>query len=229
MLSFRLFGSIAFGGGLITVRNILTEKFFGLRWGPYGRYPTVIVKEKRNSVKQAIASPLGITLEKSPEFERMYVIRIRADPETIFHELGKFGEADRDYLKLRFATVKRVSGLPNQVGSIVQYSIGKSIWPVRLRLVRCAPNKSLLYDVSERFAYRGKLLFDVHSRDDRACRLVIYTAFDFRTGRTLGGKVFWKLFRHLFPAYVHDVVWNHALCCIKANAERADSEPPVVH
>jgi len=69
------------------------------------------------------------------------------------------------------------------------------------------------------------LLFDVHPKKDGACRLVIYTAFDFRTGKTAGGKVLWKLFKLLFPEYVHDVVWNHALCCIKANAERAPNAP----
>jgi flavin-dependent dehydrogenase len=226
LFSFRLLGSIVIGGGLITLRNILTEKFFGLRWGSYGRYPTVVVKEKRDYIKESISAHLGITLDQSPEFERMFAIRIRAGPDKIYNELGKFGDPGRDYLKLRFATVKRVSGLPNQLGSIVQYSIGNSIWPVPLRLARCSPDKTLLYDVGERFAYGGKLLFDVHPKKNGACRLVIYTAFDFRTGRTPGGKVLWRLFRVLFPEYVHDVVWNHALCCIKANAERAHDNLP---
>ncbi len=221
MISFRLLSSICLGGGLITLRNILTEKFFGLRWGPYGRYPTVIVKEKRDYIKESITAHLGIKLDESPDFERMYAILIRAGPDQVYHELGKFGDARRDYLKLRFATVKRVSGQPNQVGSIVEYSIGRSIWPVPLRLAKCSPNRTLLYEVGERFAYGGKLLFDVHVRNDGACRLVIYTAFDFRTGKTPGGKVLWRLFKFLFPEYVHDVVWNHALCCIKANAEQS--------
>ncbi len=226
MFSFRVLSSIIFSGGLITLRNIVTEKFFGLRWGHYGRYPTVVVKEKRDYIKESIAAPLGIELDESPDFERMYAIRIRAGSDTIYDELGKFGDARRDYLKLRFATVKRVSGLPNQVRSIVQYSIGKSICPVPLRLSLCSPNRTLVYDVGDRFADRGKLLFDVHRRNDGECRLVIYTAFDFRTGRTPGGRLLWKLFRLLFPEYAHDVVWNHALCCIKASAERAYNEMP---
>ena len=219
MFSLRLLTSVVLGGGLITVRNLFTEKFFGLKWGSYGRYPTVVVREKRDYIKESISAPLGIKLDESPDFERMYAIRIRANPEAIFRELGKFGDAGRDYLKLRFATVKRISGDANQVGSIVQYSIGKSIWPVQLRLARCLPDRTLVYEVSERFAHRGKLLFDVRRKDDGASRLVIYTAFDFRTGRTLAGRMLWKLFRLLFPEYVHDVVWNHALCCIKAGAE----------
>ncbi len=226
MFSFRVLSSIALGGGLITLRNILTEKFFGLRWGAYGRYPTVILKEKRDYIKESIAAPLGIKLDESPDFERMYAIRIRAGPDTIYNELGKFGDARRDYLKLRFATIRRVSGQPNQVGSIVQYSIGNSVWPVPLRLAQCSPNRSLLYDVGDRFANHGKLLFDIRPKNGGACRLVIYTAFDFRTGRTLGGKVLWSFFKLLFPEHVHDVVWNHALCCIKANAERAHNESP---
>jgi hypothetical protein len=30
----------------------------------------------------------------------------------------------------------------------------------------------------------------------------------------------WKGARLLFPEFVHDVVWNHALCTIKEDVER---------
>ena len=73
----------------------------------------------------------------------------------------------------------------------------------------------------ERFADRGKLLFDINPTRDGNNRLVIYTAFDFKRGATPARRVFWRLFRVFFPAYVHDVVWNHALCGIKEEVERS--------
>ncbi len=111
-----------------TTRNILTDKVFGINWEVYGRYPAVILKEKRDYCKQSIAAPLGIDLD-------------------------------------------------------------------------VAPTK------------------------DGNHRLVIYTAFDFRKGRGLIGRAFWKVFRALFPEYAHDVFWNHAICCIKGEAEKRAGNP----
>lgn len=56
--------------------------------------------------------------------------------------------------------------------------------------------------------------------------MFIYTAFDFKKGRGLAAAVFWWVFKYLFPAYAHDVVWNHAICCIKDEAEKNDGNPP---
>jgi hypothetical protein len=30
----------------------------------------------------------------------------------------------------------------------------------------------------------------------------------------------------LFPEFVHDIVWNHALCTIKEDVERKHAPPP---
>lgn len=209
-----------FTGAAKTFRNMLTECFFGIRWRTYGRYPTVILKEKRPYFKTGIAAPLGIQLDASPEMERMYAIKIRAPAEAIFKELGKFGDPDSAFLKLRFVEVARVSGSPNTVGAVVRYRLRMAPVAMDIRLARCIPDRSLLYEPAELFALRGRLLFDITPTRDGNHRLVVYTAFDFRKGNHPLGRIFWRALRWLFPEYAHDVVWNHAVCAIKAEAER---------
>jgi len=51
MFNVRALFSVLVGGLLVTVRNIFTEFLFGLKWGEYGRYPTVVLKEKRDYIK----------------------------------------------------------------------------------------------------------------------------------------------------------------------------------
>lgn len=205
-----------------TFRNILTEHFFGLNWESYGRYPTVIIKEKRNHFKESISAPLNIKLDASPDMERMYAIKIRASAIRIFDELGRFGDPEGKLLKLRFVDVRRTSGLPNQAGAVVSYSLKKLPVSMDIRLVQTIPGKALLYVPSELFATRGKLLFDISPTKDGNNRLVIYTAFDFRKGNNFFSKIFWRVFKLLFPDYAHDVVWNHAICSIKGEAEKIE-------
>lgn len=218
LFSFQVFRSFM-TGGFKTVRNILTELFFGLVWGPYGRYPTVILKEKRASIKQSIQAPLGITLDDAPQMERMYAIKIRASSKAIFEELGKFGEKNAQFLRLRFVDVKRIQGTCNQVGAVVRYRLKIVPISMGIRLVRCIPNQALLYEPEELFTKNGILIFDISPTKDGNNRLVIYTAFDFKKGNTLLGKFMFKLLRYFFPDYAHDVVWNHAVCSIKAQVE----------
>lgn len=207
-----------------TIRNIFTEIFFGINWEEYGRYPTVILKEKRDYFKKSIAAPLGITLDAAPEMERMYAVKIRASAAQIFEELGKFGDPNGKFLRLRFVDVARISGSPNQVGSVIRYSLRMLPVSMDIRLARCIPGKTLLYEPGELFTRRGKLIFDIAPTKDGNHRLVIYTAFDFRSERGFVCRPFWKLFKRLFPDYVHDVVWNHAICCIKGEAEQRSGD-----
>ncbi|RLB93321.1 MAG: hypothetical protein DRH26_04195 [Deltaproteobacteria bacterium] len=207
-----------------TFRNIFTELFFGLNWETYGRYPTVIIREKRNYIKESIATPLGIELDASPEMERMYAIKIRASSQKIFTELGKFGDPSGKFLRIRFVDIKRTVGLPNQKGAVIRYSIGILPIYMDILLAKTLPGKALLYKPSGFFTEQGKLLFDITPTKDGNNRLVLYTAFDFRKGKSLLGKIFWKLFKKIFPGYAHDVVWNHAICCIKGEAEKKHSD-----
>ncbi len=219
LISIRILFSVL-RGVVKTVRNIFTELFFGLSWEDYGRYPTVILKEKRDYIKQSISASLGVTLDTSPEMERMYAIKIRASSRKIFKELGKFGDTNARFLNLRFLRVRRISGLPNQVGSVIRYRLKRFPISMDVSLVRAIERKSVLYEPQELFAKNGKLLFDIAPTSDGNRRLVIYTAFDFKNSTTIPGKLFWKFFRLIFPDYAHDVVWNHAICCIKKEAEK---------
>jgi hypothetical protein len=55
---------------------------------------------------------------------------------------------------------------------------------------------------------------------DRNRRLSIYAEFDYRKGNGFASRMRWKGARLLFPEFVHDIVWNHALCTVKENVER---------
>ena len=202
-----------------TIRNILTEIFFGLNWGDRGRYPTVIIKEKRNYFKKSIAEPLGIELDASPDMERMYAIKIRASASRIFQELSKFGHPEGKFLKLRFVAVTNLTGKSLRQGAVVRYRLKGVPISMDIRLVKVIPGKALLYEPTELFTKRGKLLFDIAPTRDGNHRLIIYTAFDFQKGKTFFGRIFWTVFKYLFPDYAHDVVWNHAICTIKGAAE----------
>lgn len=48
----------------------------------------------------------------------------------------------------------------------------------------------------------------------------IYASFDYKKGHRFASRVLWGVVRVLFPEFVHDVVWNHALCEIKEAVER---------
>jgi hypothetical protein len=108
-------------GAAVTLRNVAFEMFFGIKWGEYGRYPTVVLKEKREELKERLASSLGMQLEAAPDFERMYVIKIRGSEEEIMGELAKFGQSNARYLKLRLVDMRQIQGTPNQVGSVIRY------------------------------------------------------------------------------------------------------------
>ncbi len=219
MFSLRALYSVFVGGLLVTLRNISIEFLFGLKWGEYGKYPTVVLKEKRDYIKESLSSTLGVSLDKAPDFERLYAIKIKAPAHNIFTELGKFGEARRNYMRLRFVEIFRKTGFANQIDSIIRYRL--KFFPVSLdmNLKRVIPEEVLYYEVSEKYADKGKLVFEIKPTEDGNNRLVIYTSFDFKRGKRIISKIFWWFVRLLFPAFIHDIVWNHALCSIKEVVE----------
>ena len=158
-------------------------------------------------------------LDAAPDFERMYSIKIRGSPEQIVRELGNLGQPTAGYLKLRFVQVRRIAGQPNEVGAVVRYKALLTGTFVDLRLAERVGTDALVYEAGETLVRRGKLIFHISATDDGNSRLAIYTAFDFRTGGKLASRVFWRSVRLVFPAFVHDVAWNHALCCIKGAVE----------
>jgi flavin-dependent dehydrogenase len=209
-----------FAGAVVTLRNVAFELLFGLKWGEYGRYPTVVLKEKREVLKEQLASGLGKDLARSPDFERMYAIKIRGSEEEIMEELAKFGHPHATFAKLRFVNIRHVRGVSNQVGSVIQYKIpfvgfGAEVW-----LTKRVGFETLLYQDDERLVDHAKLIFNVMPTKDGNRRLSIYTAFDYKRGTSFVSRMVWKGAGLLFPEFVHDVVWNHALCTIKEEVER---------
>jgi len=89
-----------------------------------------------------------------------------------------------------------------------------------LRLTKRVRLETRLYRVDERLANRGKTIFDVAPTRDGNRRLSIYAAFDFKGGKGFFSRSMWRGARLLFPAFIHDVVWDHALCTIKEEVER---------
>jgi hypothetical protein len=210
-------------GAAVTLRNVGFEALFGLKWGEYGRYPTVVLKEKRETLKEQLASSLGMELGEAPEFERMYAIKIRGAAEEIMEELAQFGDPNARFLNLRFVEVRRIEGLANQAGSVIRYRIPLVGLGAELRLTRKIGFESLLYELDGRLADRGKLVFNVAPAKDGNSRLAIYAAFDYKKGNGFADGVLWKGIKALFPEFVHDIVWNHALCTIKEEVERKHS------
>jgi hypothetical protein len=86
-------------------------------------------------------------------------------------------------------------------------------------------NTQLFYQVSGGFAHNGAFLFEVKQKANGHCELTIYLAFDYAQGNKLSQRLYWRLFRLLFPEFIHDVLWNHALCELKHRAEAAVAEP----
>ncbi len=118
------------------------------------------------------------------------------------------------------STVRQIQGAPNQVGSVIRYRIPLLGLGAELRLTKRVGFETLLYQVDERLADHGKLIFNVAPTKDGNRRLSIYAAFDYKRGKGFASRVLWRGARVLFPEFVHDVVWNHALCTIKEEVER---------
>jgi flavin-dependent dehydrogenase len=207
-------------GAAITLRNVAFERFFGLKWGEYGRYPTVVLKEKREFLKAQLASSLGMALGPSPDFERMYAIKIRGSEEEIMAEMAKFGQPQAKFVHPRFLDIRQIEGEPNRVGSVIRYRVPLIGLGTILRLTKRVGLETLLYQVDERLVDHGKIIFDVAPTKDGNRRLSIYASFNYKRGKGLGSRMVWKAARLLFPGFIHDVVWNHALCTIKEEVER---------
>ena len=207
-------------GAAITLRNVAFERFFGLKWGEYGRYPTVVLKEKREFLKAQLASSLGMALGPSPDFERMYAIKIRGSEENILEELARFGQPQAKFVRPKFFDIRHIEGEPNQVGSLIRYRVPLIGLGTTLRLSKRVGLETLLYQVDERLVNHGKIIFDVAPTKDGNRRLSIYASFSYKRGKSWGSRTVWKAARVLFPGFIHDVVWNHALCTIKEQVER---------
>jgi flavin-dependent dehydrogenase len=212
--------SILVGGLLVTIRNYLTERIFGLRWKDFGRYSTGLHKEdfdekKKEFIQVVYRNPFT----ESPEFESMYSITIKSDRKKIFEYLGTFGDENRKYFKPRMIRVKRIAGRPNRIGCELQYRTPFKFLDFNLVLEDVIEEKYLIYRVKNGFAKEGILVFNLKNVSASVFILYIYVAFNFATGKKLIEKITRVLFRYFFPGFIHDVLWNHSLCQLKNTIE----------
>ncbi|HEY3414960.1 MAG TPA: hypothetical protein VGM51_18150 [Armatimonadota bacterium] len=213
--------SLLVGGVLVTFRNYLTEVLFGLHWGEIGRFPTGVYREVVDAKRKEYRGALDLGILSAPlEFERMYSIQIKAPRESILCQLGKFGEEDMEYFRPRIVRVHKISGYANEVGKMIRYSTPIRGLGFTIRLESLKDGKYLVYRVMDGFGKGGVLIFDVDEVREDVHLLSIYVAYNFPRGRGLPLKLYWKVFKALFPQYIHDVLWNHALCELKEIVEQ---------
>jgi flavin-dependent dehydrogenase len=222
---------ILVGGLLITIRNQATEFLFGLKWKGVGRYATGVPLEELERMRQELAglpepAPLVAPqplASRPPEMERMYTIRVRASKDAILRQLGAFGDPDRHYLKPRFVRINRLTGLPNQVGTVIRYRVGILGLEFSVGLEWVEPDRYLLYRILDGMGRGGILAFVLGELKPGVNLLTVYVGFNFARGRGLR-RLGWAVGRRIFPKFAHDVVWNHSLCEIKRLAEEDEAD-----
>lgn len=210
--------SVLTRGGVITLRNFFTEQLFGLQWRGFGRFTTGVSIERLESKRreyQEVLAREGMPRPARMEFERMYSIKIKASRGAIANEIGRFGEPDRQYFTPRFVTVHRVGGQPNQTGCLIQYRVMVASLCFNLLLEKVLDQHYFIYRVRDGFAREGVLIFEIEENQKGVGILSIYVAFDFYRGRSGCTRPLWAMLQGFFPAYVHDVIWNHSMCQIK--------------
>ena len=216
---------VVVGGGLVTARNYVTERVFGLRWSGFGRYPTGVPKEEVEKKRVDIVAALGVQpFRREPDVERMYSIRIRSDETAILRQLDKFGDAGREYFTPRMIRVHRAAGRPNEVGSTIRYDVIPRWYSFSVVLEKVVAGRYLLYRALDGFPQGGILAFDIERQEAGSSVLTIYVAFDFPKPQNPLKRFVWFVFGLTFPGFVHDVLWNHALCKLKYLAEAADAQ-----
>ncbi len=206
------------GGLLVTARNFATELVFGLRWEGFGRFTTGVARERLEAKRLAFARLITesrIAVPARLEFERMYTIKVQAPPAKVLEQLGRFGEADRRYLRPRWVRIRRVAGVPQLPGCRIRYEVVHPRCCFSLELERVVGERLAVYRVQDGFARGGVLIFEIEPFAEGICTLSIYVAFNFARGTRWWARPFWWCFRHLFPAFIHDVLWNHSLCQLK--------------
>jgi flavin-dependent dehydrogenase len=224
MLRPASFGLILTRGLLITLRNQVIEHLFGLDWRSVGRYSIGVPVEQVASTRRELFALQGIEPpSRAPHVERMFTIRIRARRGAITRLLGTFGEPDRQYLKPRFVQIRRVSGVPNQVGTVVRYHVPALRLTAHVALEEVVPDRRLVYRVVDGMGKGGIFAFVIDEMKPGVSLLTAYVAFDLPKGKGLG-RLGWWLMRRVFPRSAHDVVWNHSLCEIKRLAEQNDQD-----
>jgi hypothetical protein len=158
------------------------------------------------------------------EFECIYTIHLRSDADTVLALLAEFGESPRPYLNPRWVNIRRSGGEPRQTGCVIEYRIFGGLISFSIVQQSTTDENLVQYQVRDGFAHGGTFLFQVEPGNPGHCLLTVYLAFDYARGESAPGRVFWWTFRQLFPEFIHEVLWNHALCEFKQAVEATDLE-----
>jgi len=202
----------------------LAELFFGISWRGIARFATAVSKDHLDTRRSALLP--AWTWRKGrrlPEFECIYSIRLHTSPQIVRSLLAQFGERSRPYLNPRWLNIFRASGEPLQQGCIIDYKV---FWGLISFSIEQQPNTRenlIAYRVHGGFADAGLFCFEIEPQPGGYCLLTVYLVFDYARGRTLPERILRGSFRYLFPEFVHDVLWNQALCELKQVAELRDA------
>lgn len=200
-------------GVCITARNRLVEGFFGVDWGDIGRFPTAVPLERLR------ARRMRLMAGRRSEFECTYTIGVRAGLEETRQLLAEFGEPSRPFLHPRWVTIARVGGEPLKPGWRIRYRILGGLVAFDIVQENAGNDHDIRFRVVGGFADAGTFVFSTEPAGREHCALSVFLAFDYRRGTTPPGRLLWALFRRLFPEFMHDVLWNHALCEIRQRLE----------
>ncbi|MDP6635892.1 MAG: hypothetical protein QGG42_13410 [Phycisphaerae bacterium] len=213
--------AILVGGVLVSARDYVTERMFGLKWKGLMRHPTAIPKEVLDEQHHHFAEIVDIEGPgKRPEFESMYSIEIRGPEEEILRQVGKFGDSDREYLRPRMVKIRRTAGQPNTIGSVITYGLPFRCLGFSIVLERIIDQRRLVYRVKNGFAKGGVLVFEISPVRKGINLLSTYVGFNFPKPKNPIRWIAWRMFKLAFPGFVHNVIWNHSLCSIKHIVER---------
>jgi hypothetical protein len=201
------------GGILVTIRNWITERAFGLSWAGVGRFPVAVPRETLDARREQLLDG------RSHEFECIYSIHLRTSASVVRQYVGQLGEATRPYLHPRGVHIERVRGDPLSIGCMIHYRVFAGALSYYVVQENSGNENIILYRVHGSFADQGSFIFLIEPESATSCVLTVYLAFDYERGTSAGDRIFWWAFRSLFPSHVHDVLWNHALCEFKQAAE----------
>jgi hypothetical protein len=201
------------GGVLVTIRNWLTERAFGLSWADVGRFPVAVPRETLDARREQLLEG------RSHEFECIYSIQLRTSAEVARRFVGQLGESARPYLHPRGVQIERVRGEPLRAGCMIHYRVFAGALSYYVVQEDSGNKNVIFYRVLGSFADQGSFIFLIEPESAASCVLTVYLAFDYERGTSAGDRLFWWAFRSLFPSHVHDVLWNHALCEFKQAAE----------
>jgi hypothetical protein len=123
--------------------------------------------------------------------------------------------------------IARVGGVPLEPGWRIRHRIPGG--PLAFEIVQESrrDDHDIRFRVAGGFADGGTFVFSTEPAGRGHGALSVLQAFDYRRGETLPGRLLCAMFRHLFPEFMHDVLWNQALCEIGQRLEdRLNDGPP---